>query len=710
MAIIDPYGERFGRVLLAVAVLGVLAGVATAGAYAADPSTATPDPVAYDDAVELGLSSETDELMAGSARIPRVQVFYSQLQYVVGYNGVESFVATLDDGRTERQFGYPLVVYVETFDGGAPGVTDDGLFEAERATEWIPADEAAYVVGSAAHSPAGETVVPFAERSTAAAFAADHGGRVLEWGAVRDRSFAVDSAATVRSMAPARWAEADERIADAMAPGDDGGAGGTGGEDDRGIVVGEDAPTIDAAVAAAPPNATVVVPPGTYEETVTVNESVTIAGDEARVRGDGNGSVITVRAPDVTLSGLSIDGVGNRTRDPEAAREAAEEDGTWDTNIQLGYGHGDAGIRAIDAPGLVVDDVAIETNASGVLLRDGSDAVIRNLRVDGSDDWRDGFMGVTGMESRVTVTDSRFEGGRDGVYLHRADGSVIRNSTFVGNRYGTHLMYTGDALIADNAFRNAEFGGITVMTRPSGNAIVGNDVRDSGAGIQASGTRSYVGYNTLANNGLGFSTSSRGSLYERNVAVGNEVGAHATTVVPSSRVVANDFVGNDRHAEAGPGALRVWADGDRGNYWEGATVGLHEPGERAYRPTAPVDAVLHRETAAAAVRESPAAALLDRLYGTVPGARSGSIVDPAPAPKPYAPGRVAAASDPDSPPIHPDWRRELGGGSRTEESGADTTTPTTTIMNTHERNATDGTVSQAAIAGAGSRADAEGRR
>ncbi|GAA0506320.1 Nitrous oxidase accessory protein NosD, contains tandem CASH domains [Halorubrum aquaticum] len=691
MAILDPYGDRFGRLLVAVAVLAVLAGVATAGAYAADPSTATPAPVAYDDAVELGLSSETDELMAGSARIPRAQVFYSQLQYVVGYNGVESFAASLDDGRTERQFGYPLVVYVETFDGGNPGVTDDGLFEAERSTDWVPADEATYVAESAAHSPAGETVVPFAERTNAELFAAEHGGRLLDWEAVRDRSFDVDSAATARSMAPARWAAADRRIADAEASAGDRHRGNrsTSAGGDALIVVGEDAPTIDAAAAAAPPNATVVVPAGTYEETVDVNESVVIAGDGARIRGDGNGSVITVRAPNVTLSGLSIDGVGNRTRDPEAA----EEDGTWDTNIQLGYGHGDAGIRAIDAPGLLVDDVAIETNASGVLLREGSDAVLRDLRVDGSDDWRDGFMGVTGMESRVTVVDSRFEGGRDGVYLHRADGSVIRNSTFVGNRYGTHLMYTGDALIADNAFRNAEFGGITVMTRPSGNAIVGNDVRGSGAGIQASGTRSYVGYNTLADNGLGFSTSARGSLYERNVAVDNEVGAHATTVVPSSRVVANDFVGNEVHAEAGPGALRVWAVGDRGNHWEGASVGLHEPGERAYRPTSPVDAALHREIAAAALRESPAVVLLDRLRGTVPGARSGSVVDPSPAPKPHAPERIAAATDPDSEPVHPDWRRELDH-----------------TMNAHDRNATDGTRSRLSNVRTRGLVDVGGRR
>jgi len=644
-------------VLLGLTFVAVVAAVATAGAFLADPADAAPEPVLYDDVVELGLSAETDELMAESATVPRAQVFYSQLQYVVGYNGIESFVDRLDDGRTESQFGYPLVAYVETFDDREPGTTASGLFAASSPTgtpSWAPADEATYVVDSDAHTPAGETVVPFETERAAESFAATHGGAVVGWEAVRSTAFDVDSAATVRSMVPERRAAADERIAAAER------------RSDRpvSVVVGDDAPTIGAAVDAAPPNTTVVVPPGTYEETVTVTEPITLAGDEAHVRGDGNGSVITVRAPGVAVSGLTIDGTGNRTRDPDAAREAAiggggeddetadnETEGgesagadeTWDTNIQLGYGHGDAGIRALAAPGLFVDDVGIETNASGLLLRDGSDAVVRDLRVDGTDDWRDGFMGVTGIESRVTVTDSAFDGGRDGVYLHRADGSVVRNSSFAENRYGTHLMYTGDALIADNVFRDEVYGGITVMTRPARNAILGNDVKGSSAGIQASGTRTYVGHNTLADNGLGLSTSSRGSLYERNVLVDNEQGARATTVVPSSRVVANDFVGNDDHAGAGPGALRVWADGDRGNYWEGADVGFHAPGERAYQPTDPVDAALHREPAAIAVRESPAVALLDRLRGTVPGARSGSIIDPAPASEPHAPDRVAAA-------------------------------------------------------------------
>jgi len=270
VALIDPYGDRARSVLLGLALVAVVGGVATAGAFLADPADAAPDPVLYDDAVELGLSAETDELMAESATVPRAQVFYSQLQYVVGYNGIESFVDRLDDGRTESQFGYPLVAYVETFDDREPEITGSGLFAASSpagAPSWTPADEAVYVVDSDARTPAGETVVPFETEPAAESFTAAHGGVVADWETVRSTSFDVDSAATVRSMVPERREAADERIAAVERDGDR----------PVSVVVGADEPTIGAALDAAPANTTVVVPPGTYEETLTVTEPITLA-------------------------------------------------------------------------------------------------------------------------------------------------------------------------------------------------------------------------------------------------------------------------------------------------------------------------------------------------------------------------------------------------------------------------------------------------
>lgn len=130
MAVFTPDDSRSRYVRLVVTVGTLLAVVGTAGAFVVDPAESVPDPVAYEDTTELGLSSETDEVMGGNATVPRVQVFYSQLQYVVGYNGVGSFVTSLSDGRTERQFGYPLVAYVETFDHRSPRATDSGLLSA----------------------------------------------------------------------------------------------------------------------------------------------------------------------------------------------------------------------------------------------------------------------------------------------------------------------------------------------------------------------------------------------------------------------------------------------------------------------------------------------------------------------------------------------------------------------------------------------------
>jgi len=135
-----------------------------------------------------------------------------------------------------------------------------------------------------------------------------------------------------------------------------------------------------------------------------VNESVTIAGEDAQISGDGDGSVITVRAPDVALTGLAVVGSGGQTRDPEAAREGRADDGgvNGSDDGEVGHQHPTRlrSRRCRDPrdrrTGTRRDDVTVEANASGLLLREGSHAVVRDLRVDGADSWQDGFMGIGG--------------------------------------------------------------------------------------------------------------------------------------------------------------------------------------------------------------------------------------------------------------------------------------------------------------------------
>lgn len=612
-----------GRELsVALLLLAGLVGAISAGVFVADVDDATPSPEPFDSVTTLGLSQEDErDATQQEVSIPRVEVFYSQYEYVVGYYGVEQAVDTLNQPEHDQQFGYPLAVYVSNYAHTTLELTDEGYLTPETSVGWTDASEAHFVVGSEARTPAGETVVPFSTRSAAVEFAEEYGGEIVGWSELQRQPFDIDTAAVVRDRVDDQRAQADERVA-AVRP---------LLERDPVRTVGEDE-TVQAAVDAAPAGSTVEIPPGVYEETVRVDKPLTLRGEDATIRGDGEGNVVEVRADDVAIEGIHVDGVGTQTRDPD---QVSGDDGDWDQNIELGYGHGDAGIHVVGASGVYVTDVSVETPANGVLLRDAPDSIVDGIAVDGSEEWADGFMGVMSMRSPAVVQNSTFDGGRDGVYLHRSHGTVIRDNAFYENRFGVHLMHTSDSVIADNTARRQELAGLTIMTDPTHNAIVGNDIRESEYGILPAGSRSYIADNLVTDNRYGITTSADQSLYEENVVYDNEVGLRTGSILASNRVVRNDIVGNDQHVEANVGPLRIWTFEGRGNYWDGA-YGTASGGvlDRSYSPTDPVDGQLHRTEGALTLAESPAARGLSELRGTTPGLRSGSVVDTAPLAEP----------------------------------------------------------------------------
>lgn len=96
-------------------------------------------------------------------------LFFSQVRDVVAYQ------------RMPEQSHVLAVAYVS--DMGAPGATWDD----PGAENWIAADEAWYVVGSAMAGGMGASeLVPFARREAAGDFAARHGGQVLRLAEIPD--------------------------------------------------------------------------------------------------------------------------------------------------------------------------------------------------------------------------------------------------------------------------------------------------------------------------------------------------------------------------------------------------------------------------------------------------------------------------------------------------------------------------------------------
>lgn len=654
MALLSPTGTAWLTVGIGVVL------VVVSGSFALTPAGGeTLDPVAFEDTVSMGGTGVDDRRAEAEGFVlPRAEVFYSGYRYVVGYVGIETAASELGDESARRQFGDPLAVYVSDFSTISPTVTEEGYVAPERgrAVGWTPAERAHFVVDSGARIPSGPIVLPFSEQRDAERFAASHGGRVVGWDAVTSRA---------GDPLPARLREFEQSIDDRHAWANRTVDAATERRDRPvSVVVGDDsarraaavpsdartARTIEAALAAAPPNTTVFVPAGTYDvDQVVVNRSVTLAGagpgtdgEATTLRGDGNGSVVVVQARGASVADLRVDGVGSVG---SRGRERRNESVDWDTTVQLAYGYGDAGLVLDGATGASVADVAIDTPASGVIVRDSPGSVVRELTVRGADTAREGFMGVVLIGAPSVVADSTFLGGRDGVYTHRADGSVIRDNHADPGRYGVHEMYTSESLVANNTVRNAQTG-VVVMTRPTDNIVVGNDVRRSTHGVIPAGGGSYYARNVVVDNEYGIGVAGDRNAFVGNVVVDNRVGARANEILPANWVVRNDFVGNDRAVTSGIGPLRTWSHRGVGNYWGALPIAdADEDGvyDRPYRPTGTVDGRVGRVQGATTLAQSPASATLRRVQDAVSGLRQSGVVDTDARTRPSNPALLAAA-------------------------------------------------------------------
>ena len=655
----DPDPVLDTATVAAIAIAVVLAG-GIAGLFIVDLGSAAPDPVDFDETVSVGLTLEDEMRLEDdddSVVLPRTQVFYSQYPYVVGYYGVEPFVASQRESAHEQRFGFPQTAYVTDYADTGIELTDEGLPTTYLFPDWITVEEAFYVVDSDARMPSGNpATVPFSDRSAAEAFADTHGGDVLVWTEILDHSIDIDDAGAVNAQTAERHADADAAIE----------AKDTLYDRPAGTVVGEDEPTLQDAIDDADPDTTVVIPEGTYDGPIQINNSVTLRGEgDARIAGDGNGTVLYVNAPRTAIVGVNISGVGDTVPGPEVTDDHAhggaggghdhgdtDPDADWDAVIDDDYAGGDTAIAVNAVDDVFVADTEIHTDGAGIILRDSDDFVVRNTTVIGADRYRSGHMGVAAMRSVGVVENSTFVGGLDGVYTHRTDGIVVRSNEMRDNRMGVHLMFTSDALLADNTISGQETTGLYVMTGPQRNAIVGNEITDTPTGLSVGGADTYVADNVIADNWLGVRIDASASIFEGNAIVDNRAGVETWTLLPTNQVTHNDFVGNEDHVAVSSGRLRVWTHDGEGNYWEGA-IGTTDGTviQRPYTPTDPVDSRLHRVDGTGTIAQAPALDALSGFEGAVPGMRSDEVIDTAPLCSPVNEAFLERADRPDTEPI-----------------------------------------------------------
>lgn len=622
---------RSSRIQLWLIISAMLIGSVFVGwLFITDVGAEDPGPVDFDETVHVGMTDAETLALDEDVVLPKTQVAYGSYRYVVGYYGIERAAFDLTSSEIHRQLGHPLTVYVTDYSLAEVSLDADGYPVTANPIRWRPASELQFVIDSEARTPRGPATIPFADHDTADDFAEEYGGEIVGWDEVVNRASELPPPDPTRSGLAAQHDTADAQL-------------------DRSkqhrnrpvsVVVGTDAETIQGAIDAAENDSTVVVPAGSYHERVTIDRPITLRGEGATLDGSNNGTVVRIEADGGAVTGIQIVGTGDQLQDPEGATGDPD---AWDHNIELGYGHGDAGVAAIQAANVSIVNVTIETRANGVLLRDAPGVVVDNSTILGIEEWRDGFMGVMAMRSPGVIQSSTISGGRDGVYLHRSHGLVVRENRLADGRFGVHVMHSSRTLLADNTIRGEDLGGIILMTDPEANAMVGNDIRDSASGITTVGSRNLVADNVLVDNRFGLRMLDHDTRYTGNVVYDNTIGVRVAGFLPTNTVINNDFVDNRQQIQLGFGPLEVWTQGGVGNYWGFDTDSLVSSAiDRPFSPTHPVDKRLDRVDGLWTLANSPGIALADAFQDSIPGLRQG-VVDLKPLSSPANPGLLEQA-------------------------------------------------------------------
>ncbi len=361
---------------------------------------------------------------------------------------------------------------------------------------------------------------------------------------------------------------------------------------------------LPAALAAAQPGDTIVVPPGIYAGPLRIDvPGLTLEGDGWPViDGRGLGDVLTIAAPDVTVRGLALRNSG--------------------TSLDREH----AGVTGL-APRLLLENNRLEDVLFGIYLKNAPASVVRGNEVTGMDlpIGRRGD-GIRVWQSPGTRVETNHVYDTRDVVMWFSDDGVLRGNVVENNRYGLHFMFSNRQTVEENVLRSNSVGIYLMYSRglemrrnllldsngPSGYGLALKDVDD----VLAEGNR-------LVNNrvGLYVDNSPREPdatvLFRDNLLAYNEIGIEMLPSVQRNTYTNNVFQENrEQIAILGGGELRgnAWSVDGWGNYWSdyaGFDADADRVGDIPYRSSSLYENLMEKHPQLRLFQLSPATDALD---------------------------------------------------------------------------------------------------
>ena len=311
-------------------------------------------------------------------------------------------------------------------------------------------------------------------------------------------------------------------------------------------------PTLAAALRLARAGDTVVVTAGVYREPrIVVSVPVTILGEGLAVLdGGGAHEVLTLRADDVTVRGLTVRNVGvSFTED----RAGIRIDGVRRC-IVAGNHLVDTffGIYAARASACLIEDNRIEAHGgqqiaagNAIHLFNSDDFTVRRNVIRGH---RDGIYLEFSRRATIAENDSRHNL-RYGLHFMYSDSCEYRHNVFASNASGVAVMYSRNVVVADNRFEDnrgaAAYGLLLKEIKDS--RIEGNLFARNTVGLFAEGAdRLVVQGNQFVRNGwaLRVMADAVDNTFRRNRFEGNTFDVATNSQASSPSAFAGNYWDN----------------------------------------------------------------------------------------------------------------------------------------------------------------------
>jgi nitrous oxidase accessory protein len=383
--------------------------------------------------------------------------------------------------------------------------------------------------------------------------------------------------------------------------------------------------SLQARIDAAAPFDVVTVEGGAYLERIRIDKPIELRGiDYPVIDAGGEGDVVTITGPGVSISGFEIRGSGRAvSQEPAAIKvQDAHEPSIRSNRIRdslygihvTGTHHATIAFNDIDQGAHIPQ----QRRGHGIYLwRVEGTSIHANTITNSADGIHLEFSNDNGM-GQNTVTHSRYA-----IHFMSSDNNRVLENTFSDNLTGAVLMFSQDLLLKDNQFSNNRDGatGAGMLIKDVDNIFVeGNTLQRNKYGITVEGTPNSADAsatfirNLLALNDTGIGlypnapiTFVENALIENTVQVEAISGALASGPAHGASPTNPSASGADteEHGHGGAGAsgslgvsrptAPVWTIGGRGNYWSdynGYDAGGDGVGDTPYAPQPPFASAL----------------------------------------------------------------------------------------------------------------------